>query len=249
MTQNQTKKIKKSSKGVVAKIIAIIPARGGSKGIPRKNLISFNKLPLVVNSIKHGLSSSLIERVIVSTEDDEIAKISSENGAEIIKRPKELARDEVLDWPVFNNVLEELEKDEDPPEIIVHLRPTAPFRKTSWIDEAIELLIDNDKADSVRSVSHPVNHPYRVFRINNNGYLESIMGHEHPEPFLLRRQDLPHLYYYNCVIDVTRYNTIINKKTMTGDSILPYIMDTNDVIDIDTHRDLLIAKALYEDNK
>ena len=94
----------------MSKVIAIIPARGGSKGIPRKNLIIFNKLPLVVNSIMHGLSSNLIERVIVSTEDDEITDISSSYGAEVIKRPKELAEDETLDWPVFNNVLEELEK-------------------------------------------------------------------------------------------------------------------------------------------
>ena len=233
----------------MSKVIAIIPARGGSKSIHRKNLVAFNGYPLVVNSIMHGLSSKFIERVIVSTEDDEIAEVSNANGAEVVKRPKELAGDEVLDWPVFINVLEELEKNSDKPEIIVHLRPTTPFRKTAWIDKAIELLIDNDKADSVRSVSPPLQHPYRVFRIKNDGYLEPIMKNEHPEPYLLRRQDLPHLFYYNCVIDVTRYNTVVNKKTMTGNSILPYIMDVNDVIDIDTHRDLLIAKALYEDNK
>jgi len=233
----------------MTKIIAVIPARGGSKSIPRKNLVQFKGNPLVVHSIRHGLSSKLIGRVIVSTEDEEIAKVSSENGAEVFKRPAELAEDDVLDWPVFYSVLEELEKKDDIPEIIVHLRPTTPYRKISWIDEAIQLLIDNHKADSVRSVSPPVHHPYRVFRINTNGYLESVMSHEHPEPYLLRRQNLPPFYYYNCVIDVTRNATIRKKKSMTGDHILPFIMDENDVIDIDTPRDLLIAKALFEELK
>jgi len=230
-------------------IIAIIPARGGSKGIPRKNITLFKGIPLVAHSIIHGINSKLINRVIVSTEDKEIADISKEYGAEVVYRPVQLAGDEILDWPVFENVLNKLKIDNTTPDIIVHLRPTTPYRKISWIDESITLLQKNKEATSVRSVSVPSQHPYRIFEINPDGYLDPIMKHKHPEPYILRRQELPLLYYYNCVIDITRYKTIMDKKSMTGNTILPYIIDENDVIDIDTPRDLLIAEALYGDTK
>ena len=135
------------------------------------------------------------------------------------------------------------------PRVVVHLRPTAPHREAGWIDEAISLLLENDDADSVRSVSPPDKHPYRMFSIKDDGYLRSIMQHEHPIPHLLRRQDLPYVYYYNCVIDVTRPQTIFEKKSMTGEKILPYVMDADSVIDIDSPRDLEVAKFLFEKQK
>lgn len=231
------------------KIIAIIPARGGSKSIPRKNLVSFDGKPLVAHSIIIAQSSMLIDRVIVSTEDEEIANISKRFGAEVRHRPFNLAGDSVLDLPVFEDVLEQLDLEGYEPELIVHLRPTSPYRKLSWIDEAIQKLIKNKKADSVRSVSEPSQHPYRIFKINSVGYLDPIMSHEHPEPYVLRRQDCPKLFHYNCVIDVTRVKTIYDKKSMTGEYILPYVMDPDEVIDIDSPRDLLIAKSLFEGKK
>jgi len=230
------------------KIIAIIPARGGSKGIPRKNLVNFNGRPLVTHSILHGLNSKFIQRVIVSTEDDEIAEVSREHGAEVFPRDPELSRDTTLDIPVFQAVLEDLLEQGDLPDIVVHLRPTTPYREIEWIDAAIKLLQETESADSVRSVSAPVHHPYRVFRIDEEGLLDPLMKSEHPQPYLLRRQDLPPMYYYNCVIDVTRSATIMHKKSMTGDRILPYIMEPDDVIDIDSKRDLIIARCLFKEN-
>lgn len=229
-------------------ILAIIPARGGSKGIPRKNLIPLAGKPLLAHSIEHALASERITRVVVSTEDDEIAAVARRYGAEVpFTRPIELAGDEVLDWPVFAHVLEELERREQyQPDLIVHLRPTAPYRRPAWIDEAVDLLARIPDADSVRSVSPPTQHPYRVFGIDSEGFLQPILASEHPEPFLLRRQELPAMYYYNCVIDVTRPATIREQRSMTGRRMLPYIMDPNDVIDIDTHRDLRIARCLME---
>ena len=229
-------------------IAAIIPARGGSKGIKRKNLVNLNGKPLIAHSIEQALSSKLIDRVIVSTEDEEIMNISKQYGAEVpFTRPEELAEDHVLDLPVFEHALQYLTSiDKYEPEIIVHLRPTAPYRKIQWIDEAIDLLIKSNHSDSVRSVSSPNQHPYRVFTINNEGYLDPVMKHLHPTPFLLRRQDLPPMYYYNCVIDITKPSTIINKKSMTGDKILPYIIPSDEAIDIDSYRDLDIAKLFFE---
>ena len=229
------------------KILTIIPARGGSKGIRLKNLSKIYGKPLVAYSIEHSLASKLINRTIVSTDNEEIAKVSEEYGAEIpIFRSKELAGDDVLDFPVFEHMLAHLKKEETyEPEIVVHLRPTSPYREPKWIDSAINLLVENPSADSVRSVSEPSQHPYRVFEIKNK-YLHPLMNERHPEPYLLRRQDLPKMYYYNCVIDVTKPSTIFNKKSMTGDKMLPYIMKREDSIDIDTPMDLEFAKVFLK---
>lgn len=225
-------------------VIAIIPARGGSKGIPRKNLVEVNGLPLVAHSIHHGLQASLVNRVLVSTDDEEIRALAIAHGAEApFLRPAELAQDQTLDLPVFEHVLRFLEAEEGyHPDLVVHLRPTAPLRRSKWIDQAVQLLIDHPEADSVRSVSPPDKHPYRIFRIDANGYLEPVMKHEHPLPYLLRRQDLPPMYYYNCVIDVTRPHTILDKSSMTGDRMLPFMMDADDSFDIDAPRDLEIVR-------
>jgi N-acylneuraminate cytidylyltransferase len=186
--------------------------------------------------------------VLVSTEDDEIARVAREAGAEVpFMRPDILAGDTVLDLPVFSHVLDALmELESYVPDLIVHLRPTTPLRKASWIDDAVEQLWANAQADSLRSVSAPAQHPYRVFRIGDDGFLDPIMRHEHPTPYLLRRQDLPAMYYYNCVIDVTRPATIQKMNSMTGDHILPFILEPDEVIDIDTPRDLAIARMLTE---
>jgi N-acylneuraminate cytidylyltransferase len=229
-------------------VLAVILARGGSKGIKRKNLVPILGKPLVAHSIEHARASRCINRIIVSTEDNEIAEVARAAGAEVpFMRPDILAGDTVLDLPVFQHVLQELRHRESyTPDLIVHLRPTTPLRKQPWIDDAVELLSANDEADSVRSVSMPSQHPYRVFRIDDRGYLDPIMKHEHATPYLLRRQELPLMYYYNCVIDVTRPATIWNKTSMTGDHILPYVMDADEVIDIDSPRDLAIARLLME---
>jgi N-acylneuraminate cytidylyltransferase len=229
------------------RVLAIIPARGGSKGIPRKNLVDIGGKPLLAHSIAHALSCERIERVIVSTEDAEIAEVARSYGAEVpFLRPLPLAGDEVLDLPVFQHVARELAARENyAPDLIVHLRPTAPHRDPAWISQAIDMLASHADAHSVRSVSLVTQHPYRVFEIDGDGLLTPVMSHRHAHPYVLRRQELPPMYYYNCVIDVTRPRTIFELQSMTGDRILPYVMDPADVIDIDAPRDLTIAKALF----
>lgn len=229
-------------------IIAIIPARGGSKGIPMKNLVDIEGYPLIYYSIKHALDCELIDRVIVSTDSEEIAETSLKHGAEVpFMRPPELGEDHVLDFPVFEHAVKFLEENEGyKADIIVHLRPTAPYRKPEWLKESIQKLIDNKDADSVRSVSPVHQHPYRMFELEND-YLKPLMRDEHPEPYLLRRQDLPALYYYNCVIDVTRYETLMNKKSMTGNKMLSYIMPDEETVDVDTSLDLKIVRAVFKD--
>jgi len=232
-------------------ILAVIPARGGSKGIPRKNLIPFRGEPLLVHSIRHAIDSRRVTRTIVSTEDEEIADVAEKAGAEVpFMRPEELAGDSVLDLPVFQHVLSQLEETEGyRPSLVVHLRPTAPHREPAWIDRAIEELECHSDADSVRSVSPPSQHPYRMFSIDTDGFLKPLMQSEHPTPYVLRRQELPSLWYYNCVIDITRPETIFQENSMTGQRILPFRMDESDVIDIDSPRDLLIARALFGEGR
>lgn len=228
--------------------IAVIPARGGSKGIHHKNVMPLNGKPLLVHSIEHALTSQLIGRVIVSTDSPMIRDVALGAGAEVpFLRPPELSGDLVLDLPVFEHALRFLRETEGVvPNWVVHLRPTAPYRKPEWIDEAIRLLQSHPEADSVRSVSEPEKHPYRMFTIDSDGYLDPIMKHQHPVPYLLRRQDLPKVFFYNCVIDVTTPRTIFEKHSMTGEKILPYIMNPDDVIDIDTHRDLKLAELFFK---
>lgn len=229
-------------------VLAIIPARGGSIGIPRKNLAVLRGQPLIAHSIAHALAARSVNRTLVSTDDEEIRRVAMECGAEApFSRPAELAGDHVLDLPVFEHALRFLQEREGyQPDLVVHLRPTAPLRKAGWVDEAVRLLSDIPDADSLRSVSAPAAHPYRIFRIGPDGYLDPIMSHEHPLPFLLRRQELPPMYYYNCVIDVTRPSTVFGKHSMTGDRILPFVMDPNEVFDIDSVRDLEIARFFAE---
>jgi len=226
------------------KIISLIPARGGSKGIKNKNLTEIEGKSLVGHSITHSLQSTLIQRTFLSSDSDAIIQEGLKYGAEVpFVRPAELAADHVLDIPVFEHLLAYLKATENYiPDIVVHLRPTAPYRDPQWIDAAIQLLIDHPAADSVRSVSEPSQHPYRVFSIDEQGFLDPIMKHEHPQPYLLRRQDLPKMYFYNCVIDVTRAETITAQHSMTGTKIYPYVMHPDDVIDIDTPLDLAFAR-------
>jgi CMP-N,N'-diacetyllegionaminic acid synthase len=227
----------------VTDVIAIIPARGGSKGIPRKNIVDVAGRPLIDYSIEHAQRSKRITRVIVSTDDEEIAGVARKSGAEVpFLRPKDLAGDTVLDLPVFEHALRWLEESEGArPGIVVHLRPTAPLRPDGQIDAMIELLDRDQNADSVRSVSKPGPHPWRMFGIGADGYLHPFMNTGHKEPYLLRRQELPEVYWYNAVTDVTRRRTILEKHSMTGDRILPYIIDSRYVVDIDEPDDLLIA--------
>lgn len=199
---------------------------------------------MLAYSIEHALMSNKVDRVVVSTDDEEIAGVARRWGAEVpVMRPSILAEDHVLDLPVFEHMLEHLSAVESyQPDVVVHLRPTAPYRKPEWIDEAVAELEAHPDADSVRSVSEPGHHPYRMFTIED-GQLVPIVK-DVPEPFLLRRQDHPLLYHYNCVIDVTRPATILGQHSMTGAKMLPYIMDADDVVDVDSPRDLDFARFL-----
>lgn len=231
-------------------IIAIIPARGGSRSIPDKNITPLAGKPLIAYSIEMGKKSRYISRVMVSTDSEKIGKISVSYGAEVpFLRPTELAQDDTPDWPVFHHALEWLSMNEDyHPEIIVHLRPTTPLRRPERVDEAIEMLIQDPKADSVRSVSLPLQNPFKMWTLGQP-YLKPLIDIGLSEPYNQPRQKLPTVYWQNGYVDVTRTRTILKKKSMTGDSILPYIMNGLFVVDIDYPFSLKLAEFLLKNEE
>ncbi len=229
------------------RILAIIPARGGSKSIPRKNIKLLGGYPLIAYSIAAGLSSKFIDRVIVSTDDDEIAEIAERWGAEVpFIRPAELAEDHVTDLPVFEHAIRWLEENEGyRADIIVQLRPTSPFRPKGSVDEAIELILQNPAADSVRGVTPSGQNPFKMWRVENDRMVPLLHG-LFDEPYNMPRQKLPATFWQTGHIEVIRYETIRYKHSMTGTYIIPYIIDSKYAIDLDTLQQWEYAEYLLE---
>ena len=155
------------------KVLALVPARGGSKSIPRKNIQVLGGHPLVAYSIAAGLQAETVERVIVSTEDEEITRVSQAYGAELpFRRPAQLARDDTADLPVFQHALEWLAREESyEPEVVVQLRPTSPLRPRDCVDGAVRLLLENPEADCVRGVVPSGQNPFKMWRIQGGRLL------------------------------------------------------------------------------
>ena len=220
-------------------ILALIPARGGSKTVPRKNIQPLAGHPLIAYSIAAGLQAKRVSRVIVSTDDEEIAEISRSYGAEIpFLRPYSLAQDETVDVPVFKHALEWLAENESyQPEIVVQLRPTSPLRPPDCVDSAIGILLENNDSDSIRGVIPSGQNPYKMWRISSKGHLQPLLDNDLEEPYNMPRQKLPQTYWQTGHIDTIRASTILEKGSMSGDNILPLIMDPRYAIDIDTAKD------------
>lgn len=222
-------------------ILAIIPARGGSKGILRKNIRSFAGYPLIAWSIAAAKKSSLVTRVIVSTDDDEIAAVAREWGAETpFLRPAEIAQDKSTDLPLFEHALGWLKQNEDyEPEIITQLRPTSPIRPKTMVDDAIKILLNHPDADCVRGVVPAGQNPFKMWRFNGEdkplAQLLEVPGID--EPYNAPRQVLPPVYWQTGHIDAIRVSTILNKKSLTGDVIYPLVIDPKYTVDIDTLAD------------
>ncbi len=207
-------------------ILALIPARGGSKSIPRKNLMVLAGKPLIAYSIAQALASHRITRTIVSTDDDEIAGVAVAHGAEVpFMRPAELAQDLSPDLDVFAHALRTLrDRDGYTCDLVVHLRPTGPVRRVARIDEAIELMLRHDDADSLRSVTTPAQTPFKMWRVAQTGLLEPILPVE-GEPYCQPRQSLPDVYWQNGYIDIVRPHVVLDQGLMCGRRILPFVMN------------------------
>jgi len=230
-------------------VLAIIPARGGSKSIPRKNILDFAGHPLVAYSIAAGLQAESVTRTIVSTDDEEIAAVARKYGAEVpFTRPAEYAQDESLDLAVFQHALGWLAEHEDyHPDVVVQLRPTSPVRSPDLVDKAVKLLLDNPEADSVRGVVPSKQNPYKMWRIGADGRMKPLLSVEGlAEPYNAPRQELPQTYWQTGHIDAIRPDTILEKGVMSGDVILPLVIDVRYTVDIDNPRDWEQAEELMK---
>ena len=228
--------------------LVIIPARGGSKSIPRKNIKDFAGYPLIAYSIAAGLAADSISRVIVSTDDEEIAEVARNYGAEVpFLRPEEFSRDNTPDLPVFQHALEWLQsKEEYRPKIVVQLRPTSPLRRKELIDQAVLRLLERPEADSIRTICIPFQNPYKMWRISADGFMKPLLSINLPEPYNLPRQALPEIYWQTGYVDAAWSETILDKNSMTGDAILPLVIGAEEWIDIDSPDDWVRAERLFE---
>jgi len=208
-------------------VLALIPARGGSKGIPRKNVLMIAGKPLIAHSIEQARASQCITRVVVSTDDVEIADIARACGAEVpFMRPAELAGDLSTDLEVFRHALGWLRDREGYTcELVVHLRPTGPVRRVALIDEAVGLLRGHPEADSLRSVSWPEQTPYKMWRRADDGYLRPLLAVDGvAEPSCMPRQSLPEVFWQNGYVDIIRPHVILERGLMAGTRILPFVV-------------------------
>jgi CMP-N-acetylneuraminic acid synthetase len=224
------------------KILAIIPARSGSKRLPRKNIIDLNGKPLIAWSIEAGLNSKYVDRVIVSTDDIEIAKISEKWGADIpFIRPKELATDTATTVDVIMHAIINLKEAGEKYDYIMLLQPTSPLRSVVHVDESIELLEGQD-IDNVVGITE-VSHPYEW--TNTLPHNMSMDGFISDEAYLTRSQDFPKRYQINGAIYLIKEEVfLLCKKMISNKKSIAYIMDQNCSIDIDTENDFLLAECV-----
>lgn len=221
-------------------VVALIPARGGSKGIPGKNLTQLHGRPLIDYTIGVARQSRLIDRVIVSTEDPLIKAAAIESRAEVIDRPAHLAEDETPTLPVLQHALFHLETMGWQPQIIVLLQPTAPCRSAEDIDNAIRMLVANE-ADAVIGVVRSEASRNWIFQLEEG----RAIFYETPDFSDVRRQAASPDYRVNGSIYVYRV-AVVRAATgyAWGRSVYGYVMDKSSSLDIDEPFDLQLAEAL-----
>jgi CMP-N,N'-diacetyllegionaminic acid synthase len=227
--------------------IAIIPARGGSKGIPGKNILPLLGHPLLAYSIAAALASRSISRTIVSTDSEEIAEISKRYGAEVpFMRPAEFSTDTSTDRDFLMHAIGWFAKHEHSlPDYIVHLRPTTPLREFEVIDDAIRLIRKTAEATSLRSAHLASKTPYKWFEMDDSGYFKGIRPDDfRPEYYNLPRQSFPPVYDPNGYVDVLRVSQLLSSPSVHGDAILGFV--TPFCHELDSPEDLLLMNYLAE---
>ena len=221
--------------------LAIVPARGGSKRLPRKNILDLHNKPLIAWSIEAGLKSKYVDKVVVSSDDEDILKISKKNGADVIKRPEELASDTATTFDAIKHTIDNMQNYD----FIVLLQPTSPLRNSMHIDEAIESL-QNKNADAIISVCETDHSPLWSNTLPSNG---SLGGFIKDELSAKRSQDLETYYRLNGAIYICKTDKLLEEKSFfIKENIFSYIMDRESSIDIDEKIDFDIAKVMLNNN-
>lgn len=219
------------------RILAIIPARAGSKGIKDKNIININGKPLISYTIEEAKKSKYIDRIVVSTDGKKIAEVAKQYGADVpFLRPKELADDKSKSIDALLHCIKKLEKENDIYDYCILLQPTQPFRKSFHIDEAIEKIVDS-KCESLVSVCEADEHPILMRKIRNDKLVNLLNCNS-----TVRRQDFEKVYLVNGAIYINKIDEYLNSETSLNDNKVPYIMEKKYSIDIDEYRDIKLAE-------
>jgi CMP-N,N'-diacetyllegionaminic acid synthase len=234
----------------VQKVLGVIPARGGSKRIPRKNIRKLLGKPLIAYTIEEALKSELIDRLIVSTDDKETADIAKQYGAEVpFIRPADLAGDNVGDQPVFLHALERMDKLYSyRPDIVLNLRPTSPLKTQSTIELVIRKAIDGD-VDIVRTMTRVEGneHPFWMYKLSKSGLANAFMEDIDINQYY-QSQLLPPIYRLNAVVDAYKTKQIYENSILSGKTHgleIPII----ETIDIDTELDFRFCEFLLKEIK
>jgi len=242
---------------MAAKNIGVIPARGGSKGVPLKNLRLLNNIPLVAYGILCSLKSPSIHRTVVSTDNKKIAEVAEEYGAEVIIRPPEMATDEVPTEPAMQHIVQELENKGIEVENIALIQATCPFRLVADVEKGFDLL-KSGRGDAVMSVSLVPAHfnPYWLKRISTSGNLKSLYKEDDIENDILetkrywRRQDLPENFYWkNGALYIMSRDCLMIDGHRYGTKCLPLILDSKRLVNIDTKQDFSSAERMLQEEK
>lgn len=220
------------------KFLAVIPARGGSKGIPNKNIAIVNGKPLIQYTIDEALQSRYLDDIIVSTDSTEIASVSKELGVQVpYLRPINLALDHSKSIDTLLHVIKEQEKLGFQYDYVVLLQPTQPLRKHWHIDQAIEKIVYSNQ-NSLVSISKVKDHPLLIRELKEDGTFERLL----PDNSTVRRQDFPAYYKVNGAIYINKINEGLNCNTSLNDNMLGFIMDSQYDLDIDEPVDLELFK-------
>jgi len=220
-------------------IVAIIPARSGSKSVKDKNIISLAGFPVIAYSIAAAKLSKLISRVIVSTDSDEYARIVRKFGAETpFIRPKEISTDQSGDIDFFKHLINYFnEKEEYCPKYLVHLRPTTPIRSPTMIDNAINKILDYDDYTSLRSGHKAPESPLKWFKMREKNQFISVLGNSDKNEYSnLPKENFEDIYIPNGYVDIVKSNHIIKTDTLHGDKIFGF--ETPACIEIDSESEL-----------
>jgi len=224
------------------KVLGVIPARGGSKSIPKKNISKLNGKPLIFYTIEQAKKSSLLDKFIVSTDSKEIASIAKNYNVEVpFLRPKELSKDDTGSVDVVLHALNFMEKkDNTQYDFVVLLQPTNPLRSFALIDEAINIIKNNNIDSVVSIVDVGANHPHRMYSLNSKNQLKPFVKNLKNQ--MMPRQKLPSIYIRSGDIYVIKKNILIKKKSLIGDNTYGFVVDANETVNIDEKVDLDIAR-------
>ena len=231
------------------KILAIIPARSGSKRVKNKNIRILRGKPLIAHTIEQTKKSKYIEKIVVSTDGIEIAKIAQKWGASVIMRPKAISDDNSTEYEYYDHVLRTLkEKENYEPDLIVNLYPTSPFRKAETIDKAIKRLLAHPEADCLRSVRKCSEHPYKMWKMVGE-FLEPFVPSKNNNLHTFSTQLFPEVYIQNANIYIIRSEAFYKNNATIGNNILSFVMSNEESMDINTESDFLMAEILLSEKK